>query len=65
MTGLAGLTFTSESGALFMLMPIARSSCPVMAAACFASAVLRVAPSAMLPGKVVAGAPIRVTRPSS
>ena len=65
MTGLAGLTLTSATGAKFQLMPIAASSSPLMAAAVCASRLLRPAPSAMLPGSWVAGGPIRATMPPS
>ena len=64
-TGLAGLTLTSATGAKFQLMPIAVSSSPLIAAAVSASAWLRPAPSAMLPGSWVAGGPIRATMPPS
>ncbi len=64
-TGFAGLTFTSATGAKFWVMPTARSSCPVMAAAARASSTLRPAPNAMLPGNSVAGAPNRRTAPCS
>ena len=65
MTGLAGLTLTSATGAKFQLMPIAASSSPVIAAAVCASRLLRPAPSAMVPGSWVAGGPTRATMPSS
>jgi hypothetical protein len=65
MTGLAGLTFTSATGARSWLMPIAASSRPVIAPALRASATSRVAPSAMLPGNCVAGGPTRTTDPFS
>lgn len=65
MTGLRALTFTSESGAKFVLTPMALSSWPVIAAAVRASSVLRPAPRAIEPGNWVAGGPMRVTTPCS
>ena len=65
MTGFCALTLTSASGAKFWLMPIARSSLPLIFAASYVSVSLRPAPSAMLPGSAVAGGPTRVTTPCS
>ena len=55
MTGLSGLTLVSQTGAKFVVRPIARSSWPVMAAAVRASFALRPAPRAIDPGNWVAG----------
>ena len=44
---------------------MARSSTPVMRAAVQASVIDRDAPSAMLPGNIVAGGPTRTTEPCS
>ena len=65
MTGLSGLTLTSQTGAKLVLTPIASSSRPVIAAAVRASGALRPAPSAIDPGNWVAGGPMRVTTPCS
>ena len=61
----SGLTFTSTTGASSTLIPIARSSWPVMRAACRARPGCCVAPSAMFPGRTVAGGPMRSTSPCS
>ena len=65
MTGFCAFTLTSATGAKFWLMPIARSSLPLICAASYALGTLRPAPSAMLPGSWVAGGPTRVTTPCS
>jgi hypothetical protein len=65
MTGLAGLELTSATGAKFWLMPMARSSRPLIVATAFASSTLRPAPTAMLAGNSVAGDSRRVTLPPS
>ncbi len=64
-TGLAGLTLTSATGAKSRLMPSARSSSPVTRAAVRASSGSRVAPMAMLPGTSVTSGLSRETRPFS
>ncbi len=65
MTGFAGFTLTSASGAHAWVMPTARSSAPVTCPVRKASAGLRPAPSAMPPGNWVAGAGILDTTPCS
>ena len=64
MTGLRGLTLTSQSGAKFVLTPIASSSRPVMAAAVRASGALRPHRGPSTRGTAWPG-PMRVTTPCS
>ena len=65
MTGLAGLTFTSRTGARFMLMPRLFNSRAMTSADFPAYSMDRVAPAAMFPGKTVAGSVTRATMPPS
>jgi len=63
--GVAGLVFTSTTGASSTVMPIALSCWPVARDMSYESTGENVAPMAMLPGETASGAPIRVTLPPS
>ena len=64
-TGLAGLLWTSTTGAKLTVIPRVRSSREVIRAACAARAGSPAAPRAMLPGKTVTPFVRRLTRPPS
>ncbi len=65
MTGFSGFELTSATGAKSWLIPIARSSVALMAAAVRAPSMSREAPNAIALGYSVAWSAMRVTRPPS